>query len=174
MSDTHRRELIWTHMASDVYETVSKCVRREKKGSRFKHKRHLQLFQATELLNFAEMDKFGPLPKTAQENQYFVVITDRCFIVTRAIPNPKPSETDMTNVFLEHGVVPLGIPSYLQRNKGPQFVSRVFASICANLFLDTLRLQPTTPQITAKPNCITARSSRDSESTLLSTIVIGT
>lgn len=55
--------------------------------------------------------------------------------LTRGFPTLKTTPTHMVNFFLAHLVVPFGAFSYLLADRGPQFVSRSFASLCRDLGL---------------------------------------
>lgn len=92
-------------------------------------KRDLQLFPAAETLDFAAMSILRPLSKTAQGNQFVLVITDRNFKLTRSISTLKKSSTRMENVFHKVWIIPIRIPSNHVTEKGSQSVSKFFTII---------------------------------------------
>lgn len=74
-------------MSKNVYVTVaqySSCVRN---ANQYKHKRCFQLFPTKEASEIVAIDILGTIPKTLQENQYVLYITDHYFKLTRAKPS---------------------------------------------------------------------------------------
>ena len=134
MYDTMRCEFYWPHMANDVYETVQRCEScAATRGTQYTKQKHLRLFPANGPLEFVAMDILGPLPKTKQGNQFVVVLTDRYSKLTRAIPTGKTTATTVATIFVDHWVIPYGIPNYVLTDNGPQFVAKFFASVCLAL-----------------------------------------
>lgn len=156
MYDTHRQKIYWPHMANELYTTVAQCVSCVKNRNRLRHKRRLQLFMAVGPLDVVAMDILGPLLKTQQGNQYIVMITDKYSKLTRAIPNSKILSTHMSNIFLDHWIIPFGIPSYLLTDNGPQIVRKLFATVCGSLVVKHVTTTAYHPQT----NCQAKRFNR--------------
>lgn len=79
------------------------------------------------------MDIKGLLPKTHQANQYLCVMTDRYSKFTRAIPMSKLSCTHLANIFSDHWIIPLGIPSNFLTDDEPQAVNKFVTLVCGYL-----------------------------------------
>lgn len=94
------------------------------------------------------MDILGPLPKPTQVTQYVLVMTDRYSKLTQPVPAAKTSATQVKNIFLDHSIIPFGIPNYVLTDNGPQLINKIFATICGYLGVKHLtttayRLKPT-------------------------------
>lgn len=115
-------------MASDVYKTVARCASCAWNGNLFRHKRPLQPFSASGPLNFVAMHILCPLSKTSQSKQYLLNLTDRYSKLTRTIPTSKTNATH-ASLFLNHWIIPFGIPAYLLTNNDTQFFTKFFPSV---------------------------------------------
>lgn len=93
----------------------------------------MYLLLASGLLDFVSMDIDGSFSKAAQGIQYTHVITDRYCKLTRAIQTSGRTATHVTNLFMDHWLIPYRITTYLLTDYGTQFVSMFFAAVCALL-----------------------------------------
>jgi len=62
-----------------------------------------------------------------------IVITDRYSKLTRAIPVASITAPHVASIFVDHWVIPYGIPEQILSDNGKQFVSKFFAALCAFL-----------------------------------------
>lgn len=107
----------------------------------YRLRHHMHLFPLSRPLEFVLMYKVRPISKTVQGNQCIIVITDLYSKATRAVSTLKTRATHVVNLFVDHWFIPYGIPTYLQTNNGPQFVSMFFTTVCA--LLEVKNLTPT-------------------------------
>lgn len=91
------------------------------------------LFPASGPLDFAAMDILGLLLTTTQANQYVLVLANQYSKVMQAILMSNVNATHITNLFLDHRIIPFGTSTYLLADNGPQFVSNFFAFVCGYL-----------------------------------------
>lgn len=110
MNYTFRCDLCWAHVASNVQGTVAQCESCARTGSRYRHKRRLQIFPASVLLVFVAMTVLGLLAKTRQDNQPIVALMHRYSKLTRAVPTSETSPTHMDEIFLQNWIIPFGVP----------------------------------------------------------------
>lgn len=75
MYDGRKKEYYWMPMANDVYRTVKDCCECAQNKPLNKQRRLIQLFPASDPLEFVEIHTLGPLPKTLHGNQYVLVVT---------------------------------------------------------------------------------------------------
>lgn len=73
-------------------------------------------------MEFVAKDILGPLSKTKSGNKYKEVMTDRYSKLTRVIPTKRKTATDVVLIFVDHWVIPYGIPRWLLTDNGPKFV----------------------------------------------------
>lgn len=71
--------------------------------------------------------------KTKQGNRFIIVITDCDSTSTRALPIPKATESNVSVVVLENRIMSYGIPRATVTDSGSQFVSKIFAALCASV-----------------------------------------
>lgn len=121
------------HMASEVQHTVAKCVSCARTGSKYRHKRCLQLFPAYGPLEFVVIDVLCPFPKTRQGSQLIVVMTNFYSKLMRAISTSKTSSTHVADVFLDNWVVQSGISEFVLAYNGPQITSKFSTMLCIDL-----------------------------------------
>lgn len=81
--------------------------------AKFKYQRQVEPFSPKGPLAFIAIDIIGPLPRTKPGNQVLVIITDCYNKRTRLILTPNLLSTDITHIFLNHWVVPYGIPDII-------------------------------------------------------------
>lgn len=118
MYDSMQKEFSWPHMTNDVYQTVRNCAICARNRERSKRKWQFQLFTALRPLKSIVMDILDPLPQRKNEKVIIIVMTDRYLKMTRAIFTSKTAVTRFANVFLEHWIVPYGMPDHLPTGNG--------------------------------------------------------
>lgn len=128
--ESMQKDYYWPIMDSKGYKIVSSRPRCSKIGTTLKHKRHLQFFPATRLLQFVRMDIFNPRTKTRKANQHVVITTDRYPKQTRAVPTATITTTVLAYIFYDAWVVLYTIPSYFPTDNDIQFVSKRFGTLC--------------------------------------------
>lgn len=79
------------------------------------------------------MDILGPLRKMTIGNQFLLVKTDRCSMLTRAVPLSKATVLHAALKSIHSWVMPYNIPNFLSEDKGPQLVSKFFDAVCSFL-----------------------------------------
>lgn len=146
MYATMRTQIHWPHVANDAYATVDDCTSCARNRHIAKTQRKLRLFSATEPLEFVAIDILGPLPKTANGNQYIIVMTDRFSKLTKALPTAKTTATTVATTSLEHWVANFGILSKVVTDNGPQFTSKFFAALCTQLGIKAMTTTEYHPQ----------------------------
>jgi len=147
MYDTMRHEFYWPNMARDVYQVVLDCQScAATQGTRHRHQKMMKLFQAKGPLEDIAMDLLGPLPRTRHGKQHVLVITDRYSKLTRTIALSKTTAPHVAQAFVDHWVMPYGIPASVLSDNGPQFVSKFMGAVCGILGVKQLTTTAYHPQ----------------------------
>lgn len=93
----------------------------------------MHLCSANRLLEFIAMDIVGPFPKNVQGYKYILVTMDSCSKLTRATPTSKTTVTHVADAFMDHLLIPVGLPTCFLTDDGTQFVNKLFATVFALL-----------------------------------------
>lgn len=120
-------------MAKDACAIVAQCIGCAGNQSQYKNKLLLQLYSSCGRLVFVAMDIRGPLSRNAQDNETEMLMTDRYSMLTRAVPILMTSATQAANIFLDEGISPFCIPSYVLTDNNSQFVNKFFKTMCRYL-----------------------------------------
>ena len=124
----------WPNMAGNVQDYVSKyqsCLRT--KGTRYRSRRKLRLFSATEPLLFVAFDLLGPLLKFNTCHEHILVITDRLTKLTHAIPLKSLTSQAVIYAFLTSWIYAYGLPDRVQSDNVPQFTACYFQHAVTSL-----------------------------------------
>jgi len=134
MYETMRRQYYWPRMMEDVTQTAKDCREcAEARGTRYKSQKPMKLFPARKPLEFIAMDLLGPFPATESGSTNILVITDRFSKLAQVTPLSSTTAPAVANAFIEHWVIPYGLPAFLLSDNGPQFVGKFFEAICLTL-----------------------------------------
>ena len=92
------------------------------------------------------VDIMGPLPATANGNEYIMVLCDYFskYTVAYAIPN-HTAQTVADRIVTEF-VAYFGVPEQLHSDQGREFESELFQELCRLLEIDKTRTVPYRPQ----------------------------
>lgn len=81
------------------------------------------------------MDILGTLLRVPRVSWFALVITDRYTKLTGAVAKSRTTALPIASLFLDNMDISYGIPDYVLKDNGIQFISMFFESLCA--FLDT-------------------------------------
>lgn len=137
MYDSMRREFYWAHMTKNVYISVDNCSACAGNGTSPKLKPELQLATSS-LFEFVTIDIYGSLPRTLNEIQYVLVMTDRYSKPTEIIRTSMISSTHFANLFFESLKIYYGTPTYDLADNEVQFLSKFFAMLWTMWRSDTI------------------------------------
>ena len=134
MYDTMRVHYYWPYMATDIFQTARDCREcAQARGTRYKNQKLMKTFKATQPLDFVALDLLGPLIKTKTGCTDILVITDRFSKMARVVPLKSTKAPYVADAFIEHWVIPYGLPRKLLSDNGPQFVGKFFQAMCTIL-----------------------------------------
>lgn len=87
------------------------------------------------MLEFIAINVFGPLPRTAEGNQYVVVMIERYLNLTRALPISKAYSAPEENVILDFWILFYCILVSVSASDKLQFTSKLFALLFTALIV---------------------------------------
>jgi Integrase zinc binding domain/Integrase core domain/RNase H-like domain found in reverse transcriptase len=144
---TIRREFYWPAMAADCRAFVSRCPSRAAKQLKSQKKTsHMKLFPPNAPLEFVGIDILGPLPVTRDGNRFLLIITDRYYKLTKAVPMRKITANEVSCAFFVHWIACYVVPLILLSDNGAQFVAKFFQAICTTLGVKQLFTSAYHPQ----------------------------
>ena len=134
MYTSMRRSFYWDTMVADVASFVSNCPSCAKGKVQGRRRTNLlRLFPATDPFTDVCLDLLGPLPETANGNEYLLVIVDRFTKLTRVVPIPNQDAETVVSAFLDTWVASYGPPDTLLTDNGPQLTSVHFRGVVGML-----------------------------------------
>ena len=142
-----RRSFYWPHMAVDIFETVKNCAScaRERVKQRTRNG-PLFPFPPEGPLEDIAVDLVGPFSPTAKGYKMILVISDRFTKLTQVVPLRTTGAYDVAVAFVEHWVYKYGAPDRVVSDNGPQFIARLFQSVCRLLGMKTVPSSAFHPQ----------------------------
>lgn len=146
MYDSVRIGFYWSHTANNVSATVRSCSACARNWVEHEPKRKLQLYRASGPLKFILIDILGALPRTVDDNQYVIAMTDRYSKLTRALSTSQASFAHVVNVFFDSSIIPDSIPAYVLADTGVQCTNKLFATLCAMIRVKHLTTTDYHPQ----------------------------
>ena len=92
------------------------------------------------------MNIVGPLPVTARNNQYILVMSDNFTKWVEAIPMPNQRADTVARAFVEEVLALHGVPNKIQTDQGPNFESDLMRNVLQLFGVQKLRTSPYHPQ----------------------------
>ena len=133
-----RRQFYWPHMAADIFTTVRDCVSCARERVKQRTRRGpLHPFPPEGPLEDISVDLVGPFPTTKKGYTTILVICDRFTKLTQVVPLRTTEAYDCAVAFVEHWVYKYGAPNRVVSDNGPQFVAKLFQSVCRLLGMKT-------------------------------------
>lgn len=114
------------------------------------HKRKFQLSADAGPFDFLTIDNIRPLLRSTIGKQHVSIVKDMFFKLTRAIPSGRISSMQIATRLLNNWSMQYGIPSYVLADIGPQFVSKLFTTLCLFLRVKRLTNKAATPEPISK------------------------
>ena len=132
---------VWPHLARDVTLWCRSCLScQTSKVHRHTHLRPAVIPLPTSRFSHIHVDLVGPLP-SSNGYTYLFTIVDRVSSWPEAIPLASTTADDCATALVQHWISRFGVPDTITSDRGPQFTSALWASLCARL---NITHQPTT------------------------------
>lgn len=81
-------------------------------------------------LKFVALNTLRPFLRTANVNEYVIVMTARYSKLRRAVLTGKTSSTHVASMLFDYWIVPYGMCVYVLTNNGVKFTRNLFATLC--------------------------------------------
>lgn len=125
-------------MLNEAYATVRCCRSYAQIGTLENNQRKVKLFSPESPLEYGGMNIPGPVPRTKEGNQLFVVMKDRYTKLTETTPTANTNATTVARSLPEHWVETFGMPSKLLTDNGPQSASEIFVVVCSTFVVNNI------------------------------------
>lgn len=120
----------WPGMFQDITDYVRACIEcNRRKGHQTTRVGELISLTTSEPWELAGIDIFGPLPTTARENRYVIVITDHFTKWIELIAILRMDAELIAKMYVETFVLRTGPPKKLLSDRGKQFVSQLLGKV---------------------------------------------
>ncbi|CAB4001799.1 Transposon Ty3-G Gag-Pol poly [Paramuricea clavata] len=115
----------WPGMTSEVHLWVAECdVCNQRKSSSASHRSPMENIRVSQPMElWALMDILGPLPTTAREHQYVLVMSDHFTKWVEAVPMADQKAETVARAFIDNVVSRHGVPVKLLTDQGRNFES---------------------------------------------------
>ncbi|VDI62765.1 Hypothetical predicted protein [Mytilus galloprovincialis] len=137
----------WYNMTKDINLFVLSCdtCNKNKKASRHS-KCPLTKYHAGYPMERVHIDFMGPLPKTKQNNEHILMMTDQFTKWTECIPLPSQTAEVTAQAAINEFFTRFGYPFQLFSDQGRNFESALFKAVCDLLQIHKARTTPYRPQ----------------------------
>ena len=92
------------------------------------------------------IDIVGPLPRTAQNNRYFLTVTDHFTKWTEVYPIPDQTAETCAQKILDEFISRYGCPESIHSDQGRSFESEIFQQLCSLLEIKKSRTSARNPK----------------------------
>ena len=142
-----RREFYWYELKEDVNLFVLKCDHCAQ--NKFPNKKPKAPMGSTSVgapLDRLAIDIVGPLPRTAQNNRYFLTVTDHFTKWTEVYPIPDQTAETCAQKILDEFISRYGCPESIHSDQGRSFESEIFQQLCSLLEIKKSRTSARNPK----------------------------
>ncbi|CAF1432643.1 unnamed protein product [Rotaria sordida] len=124
----------WISMRKDVFNYIAAC----QECQQFKYNNAptaspMQMHLVNEPWHTIGIDIMGPLPTTARQKRFLLVVVDYFTRWIELFPLKSTTSTDMVNILMNEVFSRYGLPQHIVSDNGPQFVSNLFKNFCDTL-----------------------------------------
>jgi hypothetical protein len=104
----------------------------------------MQSIEVEQPMELWSMDVLGPLPTTAQGNQYILVMSDHFTKLVEVVPIPNQRAETVAKAFVDEVVTRHGVPSKLLTDQGRNLEADLMKQVFSLLGVQKLRTSPYT------------------------------
>ena len=127
----------WKSMRKDIFKYIAAC----QECQQFKYNNAptanpMQMHLVNEPWHTIGLDIMGPLPTTARQKRFILVVVDYFTRWIELFPLKSTTSINMANILMNEVFSRYGLPKHIVSDNGPQFVSNLFKNFC-----DTLRIK---------------------------------
>ena len=142
-----RSRFYWPGQRHDVVNWCKACAECASRKSPTRRRRApMQSGLVGTPMQRVAMDILGPLPVTARENKYVLVVGDYFTKWVEAYPMPNMEAKTVAELFVNHFIARFGVPDVLHTDQGCNFESTLLKETCLLLGVQKTRTSPYHPQ----------------------------
>lgn len=124
---------VWRRLASECNSWTRSCLDCQRSKVQRHAKAQVQFIPVPgRRFSHVHIDIVGPLPQS-RGYTHLLTIIDRSTRWPEAVPLTSTASTDCADVFFSAWISRFGVPSTITSDRGPQFVSAIWSSICSRL-----------------------------------------
>ncbi len=143
-----RERYYWYGMSKSVGQYVQSCsVCNQNKKPNRKARFPLMSFQAGLPMERVHLDFLGPLPRTAQGNEYVLMMVDQFTKWVECVALASQTAEVTAHAAVTQFFARFGCPYQLQTDRGSNFESQLFTSVCELLHIHKTRTTPYRPSV---------------------------
>ncbi len=136
----------WYGLSKSVRQYVQMCAVCNKHKKPNRHAKFpLTCFQAGTPMERVHLDFLGPLPKTARGNEYVLMMVDQFTKWVECIALPSQTAEVTAHAAVTEFFSRFGCPFNIQTDRGSNFESQLFTSVCELLHVHKTRTTPYRP-----------------------------
>ena len=138
-----RRRFYWPGLERDVRNWCRWCLTcAKRKPPHGEKKGYLKQTFANAPMERVAMDIVGPLPRTANGNEYILVVCDYFTKWVECYALPDHQAQTVADAVVSNFVSRFGVPSVIHSDQGREFESRLFEEVCQLLGIEKTRTTP--------------------------------
>lgn len=134
-----KRQYYWPRLSTDVQAYVATCNNcLSERVTHYTTHLAMKLFPAAAPPEFVAMDILSSLPTSTNKNQFILVICSLPPKGTQTDPLRTVTASTCASAFIHECVLHYGVPSHVRTDRGNQFLSQLFRTLCRLLFVNVL------------------------------------
>ena len=142
-----QHQYYWPGMVSELQLWIAECELCNRRKPQVPTQRApMQSIPVSKPMELWAMDIVGPLPVTARNNQYILVMSDHFTIWVEAIPMPNQRADTVARAFVDEVVARHGVPDKILTDQGRNFESDLMRNVLQLFGVQKLRTSPYHPQ----------------------------
>lgn len=135
-----KEKFFWYRMSHDIKHYILACPNCSKCKKPTKHaKWEMTCYHSGVPMERVHIDFLGPLPRTAQNNQYILMAVDQFTKWVECIPVPTQTAEETAKAIVNQFFSRFGIPFEILTDRGSNFESALFTELCALLKINKTR-----------------------------------
>jgi hypothetical protein len=142
-----RSRVYYVNLQKTVEDWCRQCeLCSSRKAPTKKPRAPMQLSVTSKPMERIAMDVLGPLPTTARNNKYILVVGDYFSKWKEAYPMQSMEATTIANLLVNEFICKFGVPEYLHTDQGRNFEASLIKEMCRLLSIQKTRTTPYHPQ----------------------------
>ena len=127
-------KVYWKSMRKDIFNYIAACQECQKfKYNNAPTANPMQMHLVNEPWHTIGMDIMGPLPTTARQKRFLLVVVDYFTRWIELFPLKSTTSIEVSKILMNEVFSRYGLPKHIVSDNGPQFISNLFKNFCNTL-----------------------------------------